>query len=467
MALPTILVNSATGSDTQASGAGPSTALFGTTDASTDGAGTTVTLTAGTDLTNVATDGSHVIFLNDTTAGARNFGKITGKAGSGGATPTVTVANAFGLSLSSKSWAIGGKRASIGSTTSRKLVENNGTTGDALAGWVVECESGHTEALTAALNIRVTGNTTDGMFTFRGASGTRPVLSFNINSGCISLRNAKILIHGFELKNTNATKTTSAGVEMLGSASIVRDMKIDDATDKFANGVTIRDSGGLVDRCRVGNCAGVGIVGTITSFLRSRIIGCTVFACGSHGVALNGDFVALTLAYNLLYGNAGDGINIDADAGDISRQWTILGNTIDGNTGDGIEIANDLATPTLIINNLLTNNGGYGLKLSHASATATYVAGSPIQIYNNNTYGNTSGAYLPTGAGSADPGLDPSYVNAAAGDFTPQTAGLEGTAFPTTIGAATSYGWPGVVQPQDTGGGSTLFVSLQSAVILG
>src|SRR5262245_38170373 len=116
MPLPTILVDSTTGSDTAASGAGPATALTGSA-ASTSADGLTVTLDGSPDLTNVATDGSHAVFLNDSTAGARNFGKITAK---DNVAKTVTVTNAFGASLSGKSWAIGGKRASIGSTTSTK-----------------------------------------------------------------------------------------------------------------------------------------------------------------------------------------------------------------------------------------------------------------------------------------------------------------------------------------------------------
>src|SRR6516165_11952684 len=103
MAFPVIIVDSATGSDTNTSGAGPGTAVTGTA-ASTNAGGTTVTVDAGTNLSGIATDGSHVLYLNDTTAGHRRWSKITGTSGSGGATPTITVNEAYTGLLAAKSW---------------------------------------------------------------------------------------------------------------------------------------------------------------------------------------------------------------------------------------------------------------------------------------------------------------------------------------------------------------------------
>src|SRR5678815_5877712 len=85
------------GTDGVCSRAGPATALGGVNNASTDGAGTTVTVQAGVDWTGVATDGSHVLYFADSTAGNRRYTTITGTAGSGGATPTLTVSPALGL----------------------------------------------------------------------------------------------------------------------------------------------------------------------------------------------------------------------------------------------------------------------------------------------------------------------------------------------------------------------------------
>ena len=149
MAYPTILFNSSTGSDTAASGAGPATALTGSS-AATSGDGLTVTLDGSPDLSGVATDGTHAIWLNDTTAGHRNFAYITGK--DDGA-KTVTVTTAFTGSLSGKSWAIGGKRLSLAG--SLRLVNNNNATGDIglAGGWRLRFEDSYTETLTAQVKL--------------------------------------------------------------------------------------------------------------------------------------------------------------------------------------------------------------------------------------------------------------------------------------------------------------------------
>src|SRR3954470_959504 len=103
MALPTIAINSGTGSDTAASGAGPATALSGTGAATA--ASTTVTLlTDNPDLSGVATDGSAVIWVGSSSG--RQFAKITGVNNTAGV-KTVTVSDAFANTESGKNWGIG------------------------------------------------------------------------------------------------------------------------------------------------------------------------------------------------------------------------------------------------------------------------------------------------------------------------------------------------------------------------
>src|SRR5574343_971677 len=108
MALPNIVFNASTGSDTAASGAGPASAVTGTAAAHTNGsASTTITLTNSPDLSGVATDGSHCLWMD--TASGRQFSKITG---ADDAANTVTVEDSFNIaSASAVNYAIGGKRA--------------------------------------------------------------------------------------------------------------------------------------------------------------------------------------------------------------------------------------------------------------------------------------------------------------------------------------------------------------------
>ena len=170
-AYPVILVDSATGTDSNASGAGPGTALTGTA-GGTSVSGTQFDLDGSPDLTNVATDGSHVIFSND--ASGRKFGAINGKGNSGTPTAFVTVEQAFTDAQSSLNWAIGGVRDTVFGSDSALLFNTSYVVGS----WTVEMQSGHTENL-GANTIVYGGSGPAGAFTLRGESGaaTKPIIT--------------------------------------------------------------------------------------------------------------------------------------------------------------------------------------------------------------------------------------------------------------------------------------------------
>lgn len=461
MAYPVILVDSATGSDTQASGAGPTTALYGTTDASTDGAGTTVTLTSGTDLTNVATDGSHVIFLNDSTAGARNFGKITGKAGSGGATPTVTVANAFGLNLTTKSWAIGGKRASIGGTTSSKLFANGGANGDMLPGWTCELQSGHAETI-SNLNMYRAGDLTSGPITLRGAAGgTRPVLSVSTDQSALVPRAAWWVFKFFELASTGAKSSGAANCGGGGNNIVWDDIKIvTSGTNKWTTGFYSPTGNMAWRNCEIANTAGAGI-GVPPSVGQLRINACYIHHNGGAGIDLTSgppSVCGTEITDCLIVNNTGDGARWTASRGDpYSSGLLVVGNTFYNNGGDGLEILSapgaDMGVQSRIASNIFANNGGYGINWSHASSTATALEAAGPHVVNNDFYANTSGKYNPSGLtiSEGERTVDPQFTNAAGGDFSIGT-NLKALGFPTTtlLGSATrSYVDIGAAQRQE------------------
>lgn len=461
MALPTILVNSATGSDTQASGAGPTTALFGSAGVTSADGLTVSLLTDNPDLSGVATDGSAVIFMSDTAAGARNFGKITAVDNTVGV-KTVTVANAFGLT-NTDAWAIGGKRASIGSTTSAKLFTNNSGNGDWLPGWTVEMESGHTETIAAQFNLRRVGDATDGPMTLRGTVGaaTPPILTFSHNGTALRIdtSNAFVQLRGFELRNSNATKTASIGISSNGSPICVSRVKISHATNKFWKGTSsTTTSGTSFYDCDLGNCANVAVDWASPAAGPLHLQNCWIHDNGSHGVlvAANGDG-GVNITDCLITDNASDGINFGARAG-TGGCFYICNNTIDGNTGDGIDVAAGTGSQggLTIRNNNLTNNGNYGVRTGSTAAALNFYLTS---IDFNNTYNNTSGAYDPSGYGTNDPGLDPQYTNAASNDFSIGT-NLKAKGFPDStrfIGAnqsaTKSYVDIGAAQRQEAGSG--------------
>lgn len=136
MAYPTILFDSATGDDTNASGAGPATAITSTS-GSTDAAGTVVTI-PNADLSSVAVDGSHAVYIS-----GQGLRSITAVADSGLSTANVTVGTAFTGSLTSQTVAIGGVRQYLFGST-RSEIESS-----CEAGWTLSLAAGHTENLTA------------------------------------------------------------------------------------------------------------------------------------------------------------------------------------------------------------------------------------------------------------------------------------------------------------------------------
>ena len=457
MALPIIIVDSATGSDTAASGAGPGdgttsgSALTGSS-ASTSSNGLTVTLDGSPDLSGVATDGSHVIYLADTTAGARNFGKITAKDNSA---KTVTVSDAFGLSLSGKSWAIGGKRQKIGSTTSAKLFDNNSAAGDAMAGWIIELQSGHSEA-TNQIICRRSGNTTSGPVTVRGQANytTMPKLT---GSSIFRQLNSTYLV----IERLHFECTASGGYAIQGSSQYlsVIDCKFTRTSTFTWLQCIAASSGTSIRGCEI-SYATTGISGNDGLNVTNNYI-----HHNTTGISTASSY-AQYIAFNILYANSGDGINSGQSSNEL-RSIKIVHNTIDANGGDGIEFTasvGDSLINLVVMNNILSNNGGYGLNFSNASMTDTYMQVYRPLISGNNTYNNTSGAYKNNTAvysynncpwADSDSGANPSYTNASGGNFG-VGAGLKATGFPVgglnfVGGTSATYSYidPGASQRQE------------------
>lgn len=461
MALPTILVNSATGSDSLASGAGPGTALTGSS-ASTDLGGTVVTLDGSPDLSGVATDGSHVIYLADTTAGARNFGKIIAK--DDGA-DTVTVADAFGVGLTGKAWAIGGVRASVGSTTSAKLFENNGAAGDAMPGWIIEMQSGHTETRASTITWRRAGTSTAGPIILRGASGavTKPILTFSNNGNAFSNGVDLIVLSAFEMRNTNATKTASVAVSVSSSSArtFLYDLVVSHSSDKYWKGVVNTSGGGtIIAGCYFANLASDAI--TLGGYAVIRH--CRISTCAGHGITNSASNVIVL--GNTIDNNTGDGIRYTStSSGTGLLGMSIMGNTVYSNTSDGFE-ATGTSTATgafkglNIVNNIFAKNGGYGLNFSGASVDATFLHAGYTAILNN-CFGsggtaNTSGAANPASIDTDSQSVDPQFTDAGSGDFTIGTnlkaLGYSTANFPGTT--KRTYTDIGAYQREESGSGS-------------
>lgn len=433
MALPIILVNSATGSDSCGNAA-----LRGTA-AATDGAGTTVTLDGSPDLTGVATDGSAWIQVLDATAGARNFGKITGK--NVGAF-TVTVSDAFGISLSGLTWAINQTLASWTSANSTKLFDNNGGNGDALPGWRVRMQSGHVETWsgTSGRTFYRSGDDTDGPIELEGEPGaaTRPVVTGpNANVTNFQIRGVGWRFARFDLlANSGSSKSNSSNLAFSSnlagdSLRILDDIRIGGTgtSSGYYRGIAAATSGTiLVRNCEVGWCydAGIHAGANAAVFLENVWVhDCDHGAGNGHGIDLSGcgdwllDRVVST-------NNRGKGIRVLASGSATLglEPQTIQGCIAHANGGDGIEV---LGASTAISgyrslrikNNIITGNGGYGINFSGASVTAVFLKRMGSAVWNNNfgtgATANTSGPCNLTLDPYTEEGsvqLDPQFTDA-------------------------------------------------------
>ena len=472
MALPLVLFNSATGSDTTSSGAGPSTALSGTH--ASNASGVISLATDAPNLSGVAADGSALLYV----AGlASPFGKIVAVDNSA---KTVTIDNLSTWSGDNKSWAIGGKRASIGGTDSARIF-STGTR----AGFILEMESGHTETVTAAIvtgGVGGGGNTTDGPVILRGTSGaaTLPLLTFSNNGRAFDNgTNTSVYwqFRDFEMRNSNATKTASTAFYSGGLGIVIKGVKVNHSTDYFwriVDMVATTDSHGIYD-CDLGYAADVCIRFPTTGRGPCCVVNNWIHNATSHGVfnQVSAATHLCTFLYlnNIIANNGGDGINMGDLTSDATRTAQFIGNTFHGNTGDGLELASISTSTCLrhlqIENNIFTNNGGYGINWSGSGINNTVLTAYAVSLKGNMHNGNTSGflsASITTDTNTT--AADPSYTNSGGNDYSVGTAAkavgypVGGTLYVGKSSSTYSYLEPGVSQRQEVAasGGSSYYM---------
>lgn len=431
MALPTIKFNSATGSDTQASGAGPATAKFGT---NASFAASVVTLDGSPDLSGVLADGSHVLWMA-TSTGVQFF-KIT--AVDDGA-DTVTVTPAPAGTATGRTWAIGGSRRFLETASSRVLFNNGSADGDAKGGWTVQLQSGHAETLASTLRFYGSTDPSNGPITLEGIAGAavKPVLTFSNNGVAFNPNGATgqpIHFRGFSLRNSNGTKTASVAFAGVNTADsfLVEDVDIggSSASTSFWKACNNATAAARFINCEIAYCANIGIDGTGTGSVTVTIDSCRIHHCGSHGIATAAGAGVYYIRNNQIYANTGTGILNALTTTTDGYGAFIENNTVDGNAvGINNTGTNQALSALRIVNNLVTNNTGAGIQFTAAAAVINNYG---CFVRNNNLYGNGS-SYSPAASGLYgldDPGLDPRYRDRAAFDFRVGNLSLLGEGWP-------------------------------------
>ena len=337
------------------------------------------------------------------------------------------------------SWAIGGKRASISETHSRKLFDNNTAAGDSM-GWTIQLASAHTETIASALTFRragTFGSTGYGATTLQGESATsRPILTGSGNGTLLNVATHAIF-KNLELRNTNATKTASIAIAAPTGVAHVFNCVIGTNSNTFWKGILSLYASMIVGNTVYGanngaTSNGIEVQGSNNThpFVYSNFV--TGYSNSSaRGIIINASTPG-TVDGNIVE-NCGIGIEVVAGNSDPAVIWG--GNVIKNNTvyncGDGIKFS---STGTFIgvrnsicINNIVSNCTGFGIRYSNSSDIDVNERQGAF-CFNNNTYNNTSGN-TTTAGGRDNPGLNPSYTNAATDDFS-IGSNLKGKGYP-------------------------------------
>lgn len=169
-----------------------------------------------------------------------------------------------------------------------------------------------------------------------------------------------------------------------------------------------------------------GSYGISPGTYNTTIEGCDIHHCRDDGINMaGGGFATGTRVLScLIRANAGNGIATADTSATIPSRFA--GNTIDGNAGHGIAITGTAGICSVsAMNNIISNHTGagkYGISVSDGS-TAANDRRKNLCDYNN-LFNNTSN-YNNISAGAHDLSVDPQYVNAAGGDFTPGNSALQ------------------------------------------
>ena len=373
-----ILFNTSEGSDSQSSGLGPSTAVYGS-GASTTGSSAVVT---GIDTTGVSA--GDLLWVESSSG--RQFSIIFTVDSS----TQVTCDDAFANTESGRTWAIGGKRATFDNADSRRLLNS-----DVIAGSTIETETDQD----------ISSNLTIGPGT-----STQP-LTVDCKNNAIVRTFTTAWTYTLRLREytifKNATHTTATnfvyGIEAFQQGAADRFQWIENVhvSNFWTNFACLSRGNYNFSNCSFRDATDRGLYADVPDNL--SIFGC-ISDGNAKGVEIDNGTVNL---YNcIISNNTANGCDFN------SANVTAISNVFLGNTSSGMIVAGFSfpdAKSLGIRNNIFDSNGSYGINV-----TAT---GGLFRCYRNafrnNTSGETSGI---TSVDTITPTADP-FVDAANGNF--------------------------------------------------
>ncbi len=411
MAFPTIYFESGT----SGSGSSDSASAKHTGTAATV-SGSVVTLDGSPDLSDVATDGSETIYLDQATNSNQKIFRIT--AVDNGA-DTVTVDTAP-TGVTSSNWAIGGQRALTAAEWE----------GAAAAGWTFQLGydiSGSGDVVTC----RAAGDPTgDGRIRFVGKPGIRPTITCTGANQCIEPGT----LGYWHIENLECAQQGASGDAVnLRKGWVVNNVLVTDAGDDGVH--EFSDDNLLVD-CEVSGCADGGFV------FRNVAFGCYIHDNTGEGFDA---FSVIPVMINCISDTNGqDNFHCSVADGGV----TIINCTSYNSGGHGVLVEGN-AYWAIVANTISADEGGYNINITMTGGERSFVHFNNILF--NGTSGNANGFSLD----SSEVTTDPQFTDAANGDFSvASNSPARGAGWPGAFPGGLSTGYPdiGAVQGQPVGG---------------
>lgn len=387
-----IKFNNSTGHDTQSSGLGPAVAVYGSGASTTAGSAT---------VTGINTTGVSVgDLLWVQSSSGRQFSIIASINVNG---TEVTCDDTFANTESGRTWAVGGKRATLDNADSRKFFES-----DRKSGQEVEIEyTGTNYQISSTLNL----SSVNASITITGTGASKPIVEATNNGTALSYRST-LVISNVDFINTNSTKTASIvahSIAVSGCSIVLSNVNVGDPTNYFWKGFSSGTTAALhFDGGGIYNCSNAGIEWRYNLYLNS-----VEFDGNQIGVYLPSPFSGNQIIDRCVFRDSvSHGISMHANYPPQGIYFT--NNLFYLNGGNDIYQSNSYGPSRIrFINNIFVTSSGYCLySFGNLNSAVHKVDRNAFYVYGSGTKNNN----FPPDANEITLTADP-FVDAANGDF--------------------------------------------------
>lgn len=367
-----------------------------------------VVLDALTDLTAVdATPGSATQSTINIIGATNQVSWVTGKSGSGGATPTLTLAaNITGAGTGA--YKIGGRFTYLGSNSTNVV-------NAAMRQLDLMVYNNSPVSRTASFIIPVTAGTdTTGRPIWMGKTGTYATFTVSNNSKVVDCNS--INLQYFANLILTQTGGTNAALATLSLGSVFTNCKCVSAA---GNGIT-GAAGSFTFACESTQSGGDGYGGGT----HQSIIGCNVHDNVGNGFVMTGAIGNQNIHWCVVDTNGIRGISQTSTVGSPQTdQCTFMNNTVYGNVGDGLSVL-DKDTPVTLVNNIFMNNGNnsvYNIQWLDGSIefTGAHYFNCFYQTFGPNTLNFYQGPPVSLIVNATEITSDPLLADVSNGNFYP------------------------------------------------